>query len=359
MVKSIFWITPDVMGAENGLGYSFHNRMMRKHTGNHIDINDPFAKVFLQIAPADMYQHVEGKINVLFTMWEFPELPDNYIENLGKADYVLVPCKFCQDIFRPYTKREPIIFNEGIDSKDFPFYQRKFPDFSKGERFRIFWSGARNPRKGYQYAIELTKVIENNPNVEIYMKTHAKLPSRDKLFDEIEKFQEAQDIKFDIDKYLDTYISTEEVRVLGKHKNIFFDMRQVPFTELRKMYNDAHVFLFPTTGEGWGLMGTEALATGCPLIATNVTGVRDWFDLQVGYDLDWTPIPVKATNYGDMMVSTFSPILQSVIDQVSYVYTHYDEALAKGKRGSKRMHDKFRWEQQGIKLAKWLEKLEV
>ena len=352
MANSILWLTKPYDGAGNGLGYSVHNNNMYNETKKFIDVDDPHADWHLQVSPGDQFYPTKGKKNILFTMFEFPEVPENYKKNLWLADIVLVPCKFCQDIFAPYTKKLPIIVNEGVDSKFFKYRQRKEPDYTNGEKFRILWAGARNTRKGYQYATDLIKIMGDRPDIEIYIKTHANLPSKEEMFEEMGQYTD-----LDINKYLDTYMSTEHVRILGKHKNIFFDMRKIPIEELKELYNSAHVFLFSTLGEGWGLMGTEILSTGCPLIATPVTGVKDWFDAQVGYPLEWHHETIIATNYDDMEVSTYSPNTNSVIDQVFNVKDNYDKALEIGKRGSKRMAKKFRWEQQGAKLANILKKL--
>jgi hypothetical protein len=184
---------------------------MYEHTSKHFDCDDPNAKVFLQITPADFFVPVPNKINVNYTMFEMLDVPESYKEPLRTADHVLVPCKYCQDLFKPYTKRLPFIINEGIESADFPYYQRKEPDYSKGGRFRILWSGARNPRKGYQYATALAKIIQDIPEVEIYIKTHAELQSKEDIFKEIEKYQQENGRYFDIDKYMDTFLSTQEV----------------------------------------------------------------------------------------------------------------------------------------------------
>ena len=352
MANSIYWLTKPYAGAGNGLGYSMHNNNMYEHTKKHIDCDDPFAEWHFQIAPGDQFFPTDGKKNALFTMFEFAETPMNYRDNLGKADVVFVPCKFCQEAFAPYTKKLPIIVNEGVDSDFFKFHQRKEPDYAKGEKFRILWAGARNTRKGYQYATDLIRLIGDSPDIEIYIKTHASLPSKEEMFEEASKYGIT-----DIDKYLDAFLSTQEVRVGGKHNNIFFDMRKTSQEELRVIYNDAHVFLFSTLGEGWGLMGTEILSTGCPLIATPVTGVKDWFDAQVGYPLTWHYETIIATNYGNMEVSTHSPDMDSVVKQVFNVKDNYTKALELGKRGSKRMKKSFRWEQQGAKLAKILKQL--
>jgi glycosyltransferase involved in cell wall biosynthesis len=105
-------------------------------------------------------------------------------------------------------------------------------------------------------------------------------------------------------------------------------------------------------------MGTEALATGCPVIAPMHTGILEYFDAQIGYPLDFHIEQVKSSNY-DITTGVYVPFYDDLVRQILNVKNNYKEALARGKRGSKRMHEKFRWEQQGIKLAKWLEKLEV
>jgi len=352
MVKSIYWLNKPYEGIENSLGYSVHTRQMYFNTRKYFDVDDPWAEWHLQIAPADQARLTKGKLNAVFSMFEFPEVPENYRKTLREADVVFVPCEFCREIFEPYTRQKPIVVWEGVDPKEFPFFQRKEPNYANGERFRIFWSGARNTRKGYQHVTDLIRLIGHRPDIEIYMKTHASLPSKAEIAKELEKYP-----NLDIDKYLDTFISTQEVRVLGEHKNIFFDMRKVGFDELKDMYNKAHVFLFPTHGEGWGLIGTEMLSTGCPIIANNVTGVKDWFDNNVGYSLTNHERQIEATNYGNMMCTTYEPDLQSIVERVFEVKNNYAEALARGNRGSKRMKDKYTWDMAGQRLASILKKL--
>lgn len=40
--------------------------------------------------------------------------------------------------------------------------------------------------------------------------------------------------------------------------------------ELRKLYQQADLFIFPSREEGWGLTPLEAMACGCPVVGTNV-----------------------------------------------------------------------------------------
>jgi hypothetical protein len=108
------WITPphDIVG--NALGYNSHNSAMRKYSEPLIEI-DSTSDVCLQICPGDNYKRVEGKINVLFTMWEAHEIPTEYVLALNQADFIIVPCRFCRDLFRKYTNKPIYICGEAVD----------------------------------------------------------------------------------------------------------------------------------------------------------------------------------------------------------------------------------------------------
>jgi starch synthase len=52
----------------------------------------------------------------------------------------------------------------------------------------------------------------------------------------------------------------------------------VPNTQLAKLYSEAHVMVLPSIEEGLAMVMGEAMACGCPVIATENTGALDFFD---------------------------------------------------------------------------------
>jgi glycosyltransferase involved in cell wall biosynthesis len=155
--------------------------MMLRHTLPLIE-NTPDADVVLQIVSADKFVPVEGKINVLFTMWEFLDVPKSYQESLAKADYVIVPCGFCRDIFKPFCKHTPIVCWEGVDPDMYQFKER-----TAAEKFRFLWVGAPNPRKGYQSILQVVEIAERFPAVEFYLKTTVKKITDEELSEAVKK----------------------------------------------------------------------------------------------------------------------------------------------------------------------------
>ena len=51
-------------------------------------------------------------------------------------------------------------------------------------------------------------------------------------------------------------------------------------------FNENHIFFFPTLGENFGHVISEALVGGCPLVLSNQTPWRDLNDNNIGWDID-------------------------------------------------------------------------
>ena len=349
----VHWVTPVHNFVGNALGYNQHNQAMKKHCSEIMDL-DENAEIALQISPADMFRYVAGKINVLFTMWEFLEVPNKYIGNLNRADVIVVPSTFCKQLFRKYTDRPIYVCHEGIEPGEFPFHQRTFPPNGK---FRFLWVGAPNPRKGYPMILESIKMIENVPHLEMYVKTTAPKMDKPEFLKKLWKERKTLRKNADGRKQFSEMFArrnnpdvSNKFEIMGPHKNIFFDTRRLSYEDLCDLYNSAHCFVLPTLGEGWGLTLCEAMATGCPSIATNVTGVTDYFDEDVGYPIKHTTFKQQLNNYDDLNTEGYVPYVNDMVEKMGQVYNGYTKALAKGKRASDRIHGKFTWDKAAHRL---------
>jgi len=65
-----------------------------------------------------------------------------------------------------------------------------------------------------------------------------------------------------------------DVKRLGLEKHVIFT-GTIPDDELRALYNIADAFVFPSLCEGFGLPPLEAMACGCPVIASNRTSIPE------------------------------------------------------------------------------------
>lgn len=362
----IFWRSPASNAVANALGYFQHSSMMRKYCEEYFEY-DENADIALTIVPADQFVPVPGKKNILFTMWEAIDVPESYIKGLNEADLVIVPSTFCLEIFRPITNKPIRVCYEGVEPDIFTFKERRFPDFQDGEKFRMLWLGAPNPRKGYFSVIELSKIVEKMPNLEIYIKTTAnkKLTLRQLIIVTILRLRkmifnksfhtywknwrgEWHNIVGSFKRFLKPEVEGK-VTKMGTHNNIIFDSRKIPMDELVKLYHSSHCFLAPHTGEGWGLTLCEAMATGCPSVASYSTGVLDFFNRDVGYPVRCDAKPLEMQNY-KITARAFIPDTKDFIQQVFTVLNDYNHALKRGRKASYSVRTEFTWKKSAKRM---------
>jgi len=368
----VHWVVkPNDKSVANALGYNVHNMAMYKHCAEYFDY-DENASVAITIIPADQFKPVPNKRNILFTMWEAIDVPQSYIPGLRAADLIVVPSEFCREIFQLLTDKKVITCFEGVDTNIFKFKERQFPNFSKGEKFRYLWIGAPNPRKGYYTIMEFSKIVEKLPQVELYIKTTSDKPLIFKnlikiIFIRLWKMLindsrfyghkytywqnwlgEWKNIKGSFKRYFNPPPEGQHI-IMGKYKNIIFDARKLEFNDLVDLYYSAHCFVIPHAGEGWCLPLCEAMATGCPSVASYSTGVLDFFSKNVGYPVQTDVVKCPMQNY-DITARIYVPQTQDFVKQALAVLNDYREAKKRAKKAAYEIKTKFTWEKSAYRL---------
>lgn len=69
--------------------------------------------------------------------------------------------------------------------------------------------------------------------------------------------------------------------------------------EMLGLFHQARMLVFPSLFESFGLVGIEAMSTGLPLVVTNKTGPRDYFEDSAGLQVD----PMSIDQIDDAMLS--------------------------------------------------------
>jgi len=167
---------------------------------------------------------------------------DREINEYGEANIISVPSTFVLNTFleKGFDRKKLFLNPYGVDLQRFKPLPR-----IKSDKFKVLYVGTLSVRKGLFYLLEAFKKL-NFKNKELT------------LIGPIQK-----NIKKKIEKYF-----SENIKYLSIIKN----------SQLNKYYSNADVMVHPSIEEGLSLVIAEALACGCPVIATENTGALDLFN---------------------------------------------------------------------------------
>lgn len=248
---------------------------------------------------------LEAPYRILFTMFESDKLPDDWRDYLEAADLIVVPSRWCADVFAKFgfkAKVVPLGYDENVFT-----YRPRINKRAAGENFTFVHYNAFNIRKGF---------------TEVFKAFVKAFPPQDR----------------------------EPVRMLFKttleHNPLPITKDEYPNIDIvHGKFSDAQLcdllykgdcFVYPSRGEGFGMTPLEAMATGIPAIVPNAHGITEYFDPEYMYEVKVAgECPAiysryKGIDVGKMVVCDVDHLAQ----QMRYVYEHQDEARAMGAKAA-------------------------
>ena len=159
----------------------------------------------------------------------------------NQANWISIPSQFCYDSFVsqgvPAAKLLKIPYGSRLER-----FSPEGAHCTNDEEFRILFVGAAGPQKGF---IDLLNAFERFQHLGKQLILIGSLAP------------EALTMLARVDQ--------SRIRVLGS----------VPNAQLRQHYSQASVFVLPSIQEGFGMVIGEAMACGCPVIASTNTGASE------------------------------------------------------------------------------------
>ncbi|MDR3402005.1 MAG: hypothetical protein P4L99_05855 [Chthoniobacter sp.] len=249
----------------------------------------------LVLHPPDFEPSAERR-TVWFTMWETTALAKHHVDQLNRAECVIVPTAWNASCFSACGVTKPIrIVPLGIDTNVFRYAEMQM------EGNCVFGTGARldsgKSRKRLDQVIDaFVKAFPDESQVELQIKC----------------FPDC-----DISKPADPRITLiQEYRT---------------DRDLAVWFQGLTCFVSAARGEGWGLMQHQALATGRPVIASRFGGVAEFLNSANGYPVDYvlTPAEGRFTGIGYWATSC----TKSMIRHMRSVFRDRVEARERGRAG--------------------------
>ena len=235
-----------------------------------------------------------------YTAWESTEIPAEWTDGLSQIDELWVPNNFTKNVMSKYFKKNIYVFPHGVDEK----FESKKREHSGVTKFLHIGHPAY--RKGMDLALDsFLELYADNPAYELTIKTYG---------------------DFAVPKV--------------DAKNVKFINKTVTYDELAEIMYNHHILLYPSWGEGFGLIPLQALASGMPVIMTQ--GWADYesyaYEILIPSELKYSPW--QAVHPGKML----KPNYQQMKNTMIYVSRNIEMFLNDYYGIGKEVHKDYNWE---------------
>lgn len=245
-----------------------------------------------------------GQVPVISTMWEASRLPESFRETLHEFDTVIVPSHHNVELFSQYNKNVHFV-PLGVDP-DLWCYQPRPP----ADLFFNFMCAGSGTRKG----------------PDLVHKAFRKLWPRDGSWE-----KEGPIPRLLLKNPRNENFYGDRIDIISGRIS---DEAEVA------LYGQAHCYVQPSRGEGFGLQPLQAMAQGCPTILTAAHG-HDAF-AHLGYGLSSTMVPSAYFIYGDAG-EWWEPNFDELCERMEWVYNNYEQACQDAQLASQTIHSTLTW----------------
>jgi glycosyltransferase involved in cell wall biosynthesis len=303
-------------GVNDGYGYAgFKMVETFEKLGVHVlweDFDSPVALSFIQPL---MYGGKSSQYRIGYTPWESTVLPEEWADIINKQDAFWTTSNFCAEVFKDQGVTLPIrVVHHGLDPEEWSPTPRRKTD----EPFIFLHQGEPADRKGSQMVFDAFREVfgNNDKNIWLVFKSSS--------------------------GWLECRWKDKEGHILGPVEH-FPNVQTVKGVltqpQMQELYAKASVMVYPSHGEGFGLIPFQAAATGLPTIAPAWGGIADYGEHIINLDYEVGP-----SNHGYHLGDWAWPSFEDLCTTMESVYLDYDSWADWQYQEAFKIAEKFRWE---------------
>jgi glycosyltransferase involved in cell wall biosynthesis len=215
--------------------------------GHEVNISDPAAPVEIAFIQPDYWEWSNPNAHHIgYVPWESTRLPDKWIAPMQKADEVWTTSQWCKRVFDKNGIGNVKVYHHGVDQATWARKRRRVEE----RPLRFLHIGEPAPRKGGQLVYDAFMAVfgDSGEQATLTIKAHHHNSVRG---------PEIVTIGTDGNIYMIPENRRSSVQVISG---------EMPEHELVDLVRRHDVLVYPSWGEGFGLIPLQAMVTGMPVI---------------------------------------------------------------------------------------------
>lgn len=318
-MKKISWFTPPTHDASgdlwNSMGFnnaavSIIKALNEKDCAVFYNRNNvPFHVNFCQ----PHYYQLNNDYKVGYTPWESTNIPNSWLYNMSLCDEIWATSEFVKQVYLDKKVHNNIhVIPHGIDS-DYSIIDREIT-----HSFYFLHVGGDSKRKNAQLAIDaFLECFDGQDEYKLILKYNNYI-------------------------HAEVYMENRFVHP-SNHPQIICIPNQLSTEQMIKLYHKCHCLVYPTSGEGFGMIPFETICTGMPSIVTNLTGTADFAKYSIPLEAYWGDADWNSHLYSCDTGMWAIPDFEQLCDLMNHVVNEYDDFKKYTIQSAKILHEEMSW----------------
>lgn len=276
------------------------------------------APVVIYYAIPTMFPETDA-YQIGFTQFETSRMPEHYVEPINRMQEAWTTCTGVKQTLLDSGVEVPVyVVPLGVRADRFPRKKRV-----KSDPFFFVHSGMPEPRKGHDLVLSAYRLAFGGRE------------------DKVRLVFKGMGIPDDLHRRMPVGVE--------------FALGRYPAPRLVDLLHQCHCMVYPSSGEGWGMIPLEAISTGLPTILTPYLGMEAFAHL--GIPLEYSM--QKAEYYEHMMPcgDWAKPSLEDIAAKMLDVYENYEEHAERAYENAGRAAVEFSWERSAEAMLGHLERI--
>lgn len=307
-----FATIPGNLNTTIGYGVAGFNMVRSlQNLGHRVPFADSKCKIEIFFSQPDYWEWSnQFSYHIGYTPWESTQLMPGWLEHMNLADETWTTSEIIKRWYTAAGVKNVKVYPHGIDPQWTPKNRTVY------EKMRFLHMGEPAPRKGGQMAVDAFRAaFGDNPDVELTIKAHRLNNTR---------------------RYQDGRI----IGAIDDYSNVRLVTQELPEDHLISFVKQHHCMVYPSYGEGFGLIPFQAIATGMPTICT-----AKWADYKsylgpLGLESKLIDSPWPGTHPGKML----EPDFDDLVEKYRYAYEHFEALSSYFYTQAPQLHAEYNWE---------------